>query len=307
MKQSEEALKSDAIIRWFKSLQDNICTSLEKIDGSTSFQEDMWERKEGGGGRTRIIEGKIIEKGGVNFSAVYGRMPDQVAQSLGLEPTQFLATGVSIVLHPKNPFVPIIHMNIRYFETDSGGWWFGGGIDLTPHIVQPDDAKFFHGALKKICDHFDDHAYEKFKDEADQYFFNPHRQETRGVGGIFFDRLNESSGKSKPKCWSFVKEVGCEFIPVYTILCQRNVDIAYTAAHKDWQMIRRGRYVEFNLVYDRGTKFGLQTNGRIESIMMSLPPEAKWTYDYDKKMTEDEKITQSFLKKGIDWLNYTTK
>lgn len=295
-----DILTSDHIIEWFKGLQDNICASLEELDGSAKFQEDLWERPEGGGGRTRIIQGTGIEKGGVNFSAVHGTMPETIAKGLGLEPNNFLATGVSIVLHPVHPLVPIIHMNVRYFETDKGDWWFGGGIDLTPHTIYDEDAQEFHQGLKAVCDDFDREAYANYKEWADNYFYIPHRQETRGVGGIFFDRLNESYGKSKLNIWRFVQGVGQAFVPLYSSIYRRRVQEEYTDLDREWQLIRRGRYVEFNLVYDRGTKFGLQTNGRIESILMSLPPEVNYAYNYQPK-TDRQQKTQELLRKGIEW------
>ena len=293
-----------SIIDWFKGLQDNICNSLEELDGQGEFREDPWERPEGGGGRTRIIQGQHIEKGGVNFSAVHGSMPEVIAKGLGLPPNEFVATGVSIVLHPVNPMVPIIHMNVRYFETDQGHWWFGGGIDLTPHIIFDEDAREFHLGLKGACDIFYPEAYQEYKEWADNYFFIPHRNETRGIGGIFFDRVNSDLGFSKLDCWRFVQSVGNSFVPLYSSIFKRRHLMPYTTEHKQWQLIRRGRYVEFNLVYDRGTKFGLQTNGRIESILMSLPPQVAYEYDYQSTQ-EYESITQSKLKKGIDWIKDT--
>ena len=296
-------LTSHTIITWFKKLQDDICSSLESLDGYGTFKEDEWTRSEGGGGRTRIIQGKHIEKGGVNFSAVHGSMPKAIAKSLGLEPNEFLATGVSIVLHPCNPMMPIIHMNVRYFETNHGDWWFGGGIDLTPHIVFPEDAQRFHLGLKKACDTLTTESYSEYKEWADNYFYIPHRQETRGIGGIFFDKLNDQQGVMKSDCWNFVKAVGSSFVPLYTDIFNRRHDMSFDDAHKTWQLIRRGRYVEFNLVYDRGTKFGLQTNGRIESILMSLPPQVNYAYDY-QAIQPYESSTQEWLRKGVDWINY---
>jgi len=293
-----------SIIDWFKGLQDNICNSLVELDGQGEFREDPWERPEGGGGRTRIIQGQHIEKGGVNFSAVHGSMPEVIAKGLGLPPNDFVATGVSIVLHPVNPMVPIIHMNVRYFETDQGHWWFGGGIDLTPHIIFDEDAREFHQRLKTACDSFYPEAYYEYKEWADNYFFIPHRDETRGIGGIFFDRINSDIGHSKLDCWRFVQFVGNSFVPIYSSIFNRRYEMPYTPEHKQWQLIRRGRYVEFNLVYDRGTKFGLQTNGRIESILMSLPPQVAYEYDYQGTQ-EYESRTQAKLKKGIDWIKDT--
>ncbi len=290
---------SEHIITQFKQLQDDICVGLEQMDGN-QFHEDKWERPGGGGGRTRILMGDVIEKGGVNFSAVHGDMPENIATALQLPPNQFLATGVSIVLHPFNPFVPIIHMNVRYFETNVGKWWFGGGIDLTPHYVNESDASFFHQQLKAVCDKHDSDYYPKFKTWADDYFYVKHRQETRGIGGIFFDKL---SGDKKEDNWNFVLDVGKTFLPTYLELANRSKDLPFNEEHQNWQRIRRGRYVEFNLVWDRGTKFGLDTNGRTESILMSLPPQANWIYEHKPEPGSQEQLTLDQLKKGIDWIS----
>ncbi len=294
---------SEEIIEWFKSLQDEICEGLEQEDGKATFREDLWERKGGGGGRTRIIEnGNIFEKGGVNFSAVTGQMPEKIASALKIAGGHFLATGVSIVIHPNNPHIPIIHMNVRYFELENGTHWFGGGIDLTPHYIVPEDAKFFHQQLKNTCDVSDASFYPRFKQWADDYFFIKHRNETRGVGGIFFDRLSGKTPKEKNFYWSFVKNVGKTFLPTYLHLVQRNKANIPTNREFEWQKVRRGRYVEFNLVYDKGTKFGLDTSGRIESILMSLPPKVEWHYDFKTEENSEEAFTLENLKKGINWL-----
>ncbi len=298
---------AEEIIEWFKYLQDHICRGLEQLDEKGVFHEDRWDRSEGGGGRTRIIQGQHIEKGGVNFSAVHGPMPGNIAQALKLPENNFVATGVSIVLHAANPWVPIIHMNVRYFETDKGHWWFGGGIDATPHLIIPDQARDFHRCLKKVCDRFTPESYQAYKQWADDYFFITHRDETRGIGGIFFDRLDDSNGQTKNSCWHFVKDVGMHFLPSYELLYTPNYQKEYSDDDSDWQSIRRSRYVEFNLVYDKGTKFGLQTNGRIESILMSLPPTASWKYNFRAPSESKYTRTQSLLKKNIDWVNYTTK
>lgn len=297
-------LTKEEITEWFKELQDSICSALQEEDGKSKFQEDLWERAEGGGGRTRIIQdGNVIEKGGVNFSAVFGDVPDFLKKEVNSEvPLTFYATGVSIVIHPINPFVPIIHMNVRYFEMSNGTWWFGGGIDLTPHYINKEDARFFHKTLKDVCDKNDPKYYEKHKKWADDYFFIPHRNETRGVGGIFFDRLNDGSGKGKEKVFEYVKDVGLAFAPIYTYLMNKNKEIPFSDNHKEWQYVRRGRYVEFNLVYDKGTKFGLETNGRIESILMSLPKTAQWHYNYNALPQSAEAETLRNLKKGINWV-----
>lgn len=291
--------KSD-ITTWFRTLQQNICEKIESGDGGTSFRSDTWERPGGGGGDSRVISnGNVIEKGGVNFSAVYGPTPERILSALGLPSSDFYATGVSIVLHPANPHVPIIHMNVRYFEMDSGHWWFGGGIDLTPHYVIPEDAAWFHGELKAVCDQHDIHYYDRFRKWADDYFYLKHRQETRGVGGIFFDRLAED----KQAHFAFVKDVGSAFAPIYLHFMDKYRDTSFSEKEKHWQSIRRGRYVEFNLVWDKGTKFGLDTNGRTESILMSMPPHAEWEYDYHPEDGSPEAETLTWLKKDIDWLN----
>jgi len=292
------------ITTYFQSLQDNICNALSEADGGT-FREDSWDRPGGGGGRARVIRGNHIEKGGVNFSAVHGELPPQAAASLNVDPeeTGFYATGVSIVLHPKNPHVPIIHMNVRYFELDGGRFWFGGGIDLTPHYVVPEQAALFHQKLKDTCDRFDEAYYTKFKNWADDYFFIPHRNETRGVGGIFFDRLEpKTENKDKRTLFNFTAAVGETFMPAYLELMKINQDKPFTEREADWQKLRRGRYVEFNLVWDRGTKFGLTTNGRTESILMSLPPLAGWEYDFKAEAGSREAETLEALVKGRDWL-----
>ncbi len=300
-------------------LQDSICFALEQEDGkdlpagqAVKFKEDKWVRAEGGGGRTRILQnGNIIEKGGVLYSAVHGPIPEFLKKNAehsgvtlsGVEGPQvnFYATGVSIVIHPHNPMVPIIHMNVRYFEMDNGTWWFGGGIDLTPHYVIEEDARFFHAALKTSCDKHDSDYYPAFKKWADDYFFIKHRNETRGIGGIFFDKQTAKEGLNKQQLFDFVKEVGNTFAPTYTKLMNKNRSLPYTEANKQWQLLRRGRYVEFNLVYDAGTKFGLESNGRVESILMSLPKTAGWEYDFSAEIGSPEEKTLSFLKKGISW------
>jgi coproporphyrinogen III oxidase len=299
-------IKKEVVANWFQNLQDEICSKLEEADGKGKFEEDRWERPGGGGGRTRIIRnGLVIEKGGVNFSAVHGKAPEFLINQLKLEGNsnpQFFATGVSIVIHPGNPMVPIIHMNVRYFETTGGIAWFGGGIDLTPHYVKQEDAQFFHQTLKAVCDKHHSGYYKEFKDWADNYFFIKHRNETRGVGGIFFDQLKANENFTINQRFEFVKDVGSAFVPIYSELIRRNKDLPFTEQNKQWQFLRRGRYVEFNLVYDRGTKFGLETDGRTESILMSLPAQANWEYNYLPQSGSQEEFTQQKLAKGIDWV-----
>ncbi|HRH63028.1 MAG TPA: oxygen-dependent coproporphyrinogen oxidase [Bacteroidia bacterium] len=290
---------------WFMNLQNQICTALENADGKGKFKEDCWTREEGGGGKTRVIQnGNILEKGGVNFSEVWGKLPAFMTGRESVSETDlFYATGISIVLHPKSPMQPIIHMNTRYFETSSGKHWFGGGIDLTPHYINHDNARFFHTELKKVCDQFSTVYYPKFKNWADDYFFIPHRNETRGIGGIFFDNLSETAEYSKQERFNFVQAVGSAFAPIYIAILEKNKSLAYGSREEQWQRLRRGRYVEFNLVYDKGTRFGLETNGRIESILMSLPPHANWEYAHVPEVGSAEQVTQSLLVKGIDWAN----
>jgi len=298
----EEMLK-DKVVAAYKKIQDEICQSLELADGNVKFEEELWTREGGGGGRTRIFQhGNVIEKGGVNFSAVYGKLPEKIKEAFKVDSDEFFACGVSIVIHPVNPFVPIIHMNIRYFEMDEQTRWFGGGIDLTPHYVIDTDVRYFHHILKNTCDEFDASFYPKFKKQADDYFFIKHREETRGVGGIFYDRLKpENTGLDWDQLFKFSLGVGNSFIPAYTELIDRNRDTEYGENELEWQSLRRSRYAEFNLVYDSGTKFGLETNGRIESILMSLPPMAKWVYNHKPAENSLEAISLSKLIKGIDW------
>lgn len=290
------------ISKRYQEVQDFICAELEKLDGLARFKEDLWSREGGGGGRTRVISGgDLIEKGGVNFSEVLGDVTPLMRKEMGIEAEQFFACGVSIVLHPKNPHVPIIHMNIRYFELSNGTYWFGGGIDLTPHYVVESKAKDFHLALKAICDQYHPTYYPKFKSWADDYFFIPHRNETRGVGGVFFDHLKENESISKEQIFDFCVDLGMSFPEIYAEqVDNRNLD--YTSEQKRWQHLRRGRYVEFNLVNDRGTKFGLVSNGRTESILMSLPPMAEWEYQFVPKSGSREEQTLNLLKRGKDWI-----
>ncbi|HEY8401290.1 MAG TPA: oxygen-dependent coproporphyrinogen oxidase [Cytophagaceae bacterium] len=287
----------------FKELQNSICSQLEQADGKAKFAEDIWQREEGGGGITRIIQkGNVLEKGGVLFSAVFGKTPDKIIQALQIPQSDFYATGVSIVLHPSNPWVPIIHMNVRYFEMSNGLCWFGGGIDLTPHYIDKEEAAFFHSNLKQVCDKHNKEYYPNFKKWADDYFFIKHRNETRGVGGIFFDRLTATESISIEQRFDFVLDVGKTFAPVYCEIINKKKEKPYTEKEKIWQKIRRGRYVEFNLVYDKGTKFGLDTNGRTESILMSLPPEVNWEYNFKPEKNSKEEETLNLLKKDINWI-----
>jgi coproporphyrinogen III oxidase len=291
------------IAEQFRLLQDHICNRLEQVDGKGKFIEDKWNREEGGGGRTRIIRnGGVIEKGGVAFSEVFGPVSDVMKKQLGLDGSDFFASGVSIVLHPENPHVPIIHMNIRYFEMDNGTYWFGGGIDLTPHYIVREQAKLFHQGLKEICDKYHPDFYAKFKNWADDYFFIPHRNETRGIGGVFFDHQNGNESISKEQLFQFCIDLGEAFPELYAQQVEFGINRTFSDQEIKWRNLRRGRYVEFNLVHDRGTKFGLFSGGRTESILMSLPADASWEYNFEPIDGSIEKLTNSYLKKGIDWL-----
>ena len=307
-------ITKEEIAASFKQLQDSICSSLETVDGTGKFSSDKWLREAGGGGLTRAItNGSAIEKGCVNFSEVSGSLPLFLADELRLKDRKsasFYATGVSVVMHPVNPWVPIIHMNVRYFEvSDPEGKqqflfrWFGGGIDLTPHYINAIEAKQFHSEVKRICDKHHPTYYKTFKKEADEYFFLKHRDETRGIGGIFFDKLIEIEGIKLVQRFQFVTDLGNLFAPLYIPMILNNTKRTFSDDNKQWQLVRRGRYAEFNLIYDRGTKFGLETKGRTESILLSLPPFAKWIYDFVPKHGSEEEKTMKCLIKGMNWIN----
>jgi coproporphyrinogen III oxidase len=282
----------------YRALQLHICQALEALDGAATFQEDTWQREEGGGGHTRTLQGgRILEKAGVAFSAVHGPVTAAMKQQLGHEGDAFFATGVSIVLHPRHPRHPIMHMNVRYFELEDHTYWFGGGIDLTPHFVDLDHAKMFHRSLKEVSDRYNPDFYPQFKEWADRYFFLPHRGESRGVGGIFFDQLTEQkSNLSKAQLFSYCEDLGRLFPVVYSQQVEAVVLQEPTAAELSWQALRRGRYVEFNLLHDRGTKFGIYSGGRTESILMSMPPMANWVYNQAPNEGSEEQKTLSFLR-----------
>ncbi|MEN9296575.1 MAG: Coproporphyrinogen oxidase [Bacteroidota bacterium] len=298
----------DQFYQYIQNLQDQICKGLEDIDGVARFREDLWDRPEGGGGRTRVIEnGQVFEKGGVNISAVHGKLPDSMQQLFNVGEADFFACGLSLVIHPKNPMVPTVHANWRYFEMyDEKGnvinSWFGGGQDLTPYYLFKEDAIHFHQTCKTACDKHHPEFYPKYKKQCDDYFWNAHRNEARGVGGLFFDYLKATDAQSMEDWYNFVTEVGNSFLEAYLPIVAKRKDLSYTAEQRTWQEIRRGRYVEFNLVHDKGTLFGLKTNGRIESILMSLPPMAAWEYMYDPQVFPEGQKTFDLLKKGINWI-----
>ncbi|MBI9033434.1 MAG: oxygen-dependent coproporphyrinogen oxidase [Bacteroidales bacterium] len=281
----------------FKNIQNHINNGLDTAAEQT-YNEDLWDYEHGnGGGRTRVYTDGVLEKGGVNFSAVEGKLNPKIAQNMGQPANQvFKATGVSLVIHPRNPYIPTVHMNVRYFECGDS-WWFGGGIDLTPYYPYKEDVIHFHSTLKKVCDQFDTNYYPRFKSWCDEYFYLPHRNETRGVGGVFFDQL---SGDKK-QIFEFVKAVGYAFNQAYIPLIEKRKVSPYVDRHRNFQLYRRGRYVEFNLVYDKGTLFGLETKGRIESILMSLPAQANWKYNWRPEPGSEEAQLDEYLKPH-DWV-----
>ncbi|MEP7271449.1 MAG: oxygen-dependent coproporphyrinogen oxidase [Acidobacteriota bacterium] len=284
---------------FFSGLQDRICKALEEADGGARFREDNWVREGGGGGRTRVIEnGTLFEKAGVNFSSVYGELPEAFASRIELgDGRSFYATGISLVLHPRNPHVPTVHANLRYLEKGNVAW-FGGGTDLTPYYPVREDVIHFHSTLRSVCDRHDAGYYGRFKKWCDEYFFIKHRGETRGVGGIFFDYLKENIDSH----FDFVRDLGGSFPEAYLPIVARRRDREYTTEERDFQLIRRGRYAEFNLIYDRGTTFGLETGGRTESILMSMPPLARWAYDFQPQPGSAEADACSYFRPQ-DWLS----
>jgi coproporphyrinogen III oxidase len=290
----------------FHGLQDQQIEALRSIDGQCVLEQDIWDRPGGGGGDTRILkEGAIIEKGGLNFSAVEGEVTGALAEQLGTQATRFAATGVSSVLHPSNPHVPIIHMNVRYFALDDGAWWFGGGIDLTPHFILPEEAKAFHGDLKAVCDRHAVADYGRFKAWADRYFYSPHRGESRGVGGIFFDHLGRDGSANRKDALAFCLDLAGQYASIYRRRAEPFANQFVGQEDVEWQALRRGRYVEFNLVHDRGTRFGLVSGGRTESILMSMPPRAHWEYDNVPPKGSRQAETLAWLRQGaegVDWL-----
>lgn len=296
-------------IDYIHDLQNRICAALEEADGQAKFIEDKWERPEGGGGKTRVIAaGDVFEKGGVNTSVVFGDVTEAMRTQLKINGARWFACGLSLVIHPVNPFVPTVHCNYRMFELYNDAdevidRWFGGGTDLTPYYLFEEDARHFHGTYKTVCDQFDPSFYPRFKEVCDNYFVNFHRNsERRGIGGIFYDYQRPNEDKDVTFWMDFGKACGDAFIPTYVPIVEKRKKTSYTEENKHWQEIRRGRYVEFNLVHDRGTLFGLKTNGRIESILMSLPPTVRFEYNYQPKPgSEEDKLLQACLHPK-DWL-----
>ena len=296
---------TDTVRHYLLALQDRICDALTEVDGQ-AFREDAWEREQGGGGRSRVLEeGEVFEKAGVNFSHVFGDglPPSATAARPELEGRRFQAMGVSLVIHPRNPHVPTSHANVRFFIAEKDGaepvWWFGGGFDLTPYYGNREDVIHWHRTARTACDPFGPDIYEKYKRWCDKYFYLKHRNEPRGVGGLFFDDLNSPDFETT---FAFMRSVGDHYIPAYRPIVERRKDLPWSDHEREFQLFRRGRYVEFNLVYDRGTLFGLQTGGRTESILMSLPPLVSWKYDWHPEPGSPEAELHEVYLKPHDWL-----
>lgn len=294
-----ETVTRGRVQAYFEDLQERICAALADVDGQEPFREDRWHYAGGGGGKTRILQNSaVFEKAGVNFSAIEGSLPSRVAAKMQVETDPFFATGVSLVIHPVNPMTPIVHMNVRYFEQSSGKSWFGGGMDLTPCYPFIEDIRHFHETLRSACHKHNPSYYPRFKKWCDEYFVIKHRNEMRGIGGIFFDHLS-AEGVSD---FAFVREVGEAFLPAYLPIVRRRCTTPYGSRERTFQLIRRARYVEFNLVYDRGTAFGLETGGRIESVLMSMPPVVHWPYGWSPEPGSREQELSDYLVPR-DWLN----
>ncbi|MGJ8694069.1 MAG: oxygen-dependent coproporphyrinogen oxidase [Thalassotalea sp.] len=298
-------IKIETVIEYLQTLQDKICDALEVADGSGKFIEDNWQRAEGGGGRTRVLtDGTVIEQGGVNFSKVSGDKlpPSATAHRPELAGRTWQACGVSLVIHPKNPYIPTSHANVRFFIAEKEGeapvWWFGGGFDLTPFYPFDEDVKHWHQTAQNLCQPFGDNIYAEHKKWCDEYFYLKHRDETRGVGGLFFDDLNQWDFDT---CLNYIKAVGEGFIDAYVPIINKRKATDFGERERQFQLYRRGRYVEFNLVFDRGTLFGLQSGGRTESILMSMPPLARWEYNFSPAENSPEAQLQDYLVPR-DWL-----
>jgi len=300
---------NESFTDWIHDTQDRICKALESADSKAEFREDIWERDGGGGGRSRIIEkGKIFEKGGVNASIVHGELPDLIRKRFGVTQGWFHACGISLVLHPESPMIPTVHANFRFFELyekeggDPVDTWFGGGADLTPYYLFEEDARHFHQVYKATCDRFHPKLYHKFKEDCDRYFFNKHRGEARGIGGIFFDYLRSDEEQNLEFWHELTTSCGDAFLSSYLPIVERRKGESWGDEERYFQELRRGRYVEFNLIHDRGTLFGLKTGGRIESILMSLPPRVRWDYDTQPEPDTREATLLDVLKNPREWI-----
>jgi len=304
------SIDKQAVRQFLLTLQNRICSEFGALDGGASFIEDSWDRSGGGGGKTRVISGgRVFEKGGANFSHVFGDQlpPSASANRPELAGRSFEALGVSVVMHPDNPFVPTSHANVRFFIAEKPGeapvWWFGGGFDLTPYYGFEEDCIAWHQQAKSACDPYGDNVYAEFKQWCDNYFYLKHRNEPRGIGGLFFDDLNQWGFEQS---FAFLQRVGNAYVDAYSDIVQRRKATPFDQANKDFQRYRRGRYVEFNLVFDRGTLFGLQSGGRTESILMSLPPEVHWHYDYQPEPGSAEATLYEKFLPVKDWLGANT-
>jgi len=295
---------------FIRDLQDEICSELEKLDGKAKFRVDDWDREGGGGGHSRIInDSNLFEKGGVSTSTVYGKLPEPIKKRFEVEQGWFWAGGISLVIHPWNPMIPTVHANFRYFElyddaemSEIRDRWFGGGADLTPYYLWDEDAVHFHQTFKNACDLHGNDLYPRFKKECDEYFYNEHRNEARGIGGLFFDYLRSNENRSAEDWYDFTTDAGAAFLDSYIPIVEQRKDEPYTEEQRYFQEIRRGRYVEFNLIHDRGTLFGLKTGGRTESVLMSLPPQVRWDYDFQIEADSREAYLIERLKNPIDWI-----
>ncbi len=302
----------DHFSTFIESLQDDICQALEEVDEKASFRADDWQREGGGGGHSRIIsDGDLFEKGGVSTSTVHGELPEPIRKRFEVEQGWFWAGGISLILHPESPMIPAVHANFRYFElyedkamNERHDCWFGGGADLTPYYLWDEDAVHFHQIFKKACDLHGVELYPRFKKACDEYFYNEHRGEARGVGGLFFDYLRPNEKWSAEDWYDFTTDVGSAFMDAYMPIVKRRKNESYTPEQRYFQEVRRGRYVEFNLIYDRGTLFGLKTGGRTESVLMSLPPEVRWDYDFQVEPDSREAYLIERLQNPIDWIEY---
>ncbi len=301
------SVDTPAVLDYLKALQDRICDELTDLDGGPGFAEESWTREEGGGGRSRVMKGgRLFEQAGVNFSHVHGsRLPDTAtARRPELAGRGFQAMGVSLVLHPENPYVPTTHANVRYFVAERPGsepvWWFGGGFDLTPHYGYREDAIHWHRTARAACEPFGESVYPRYKRWCDEYFYLPHRDETRGIGGLFFDDLDEWGFE---RSFAFMRSVGDHFLPAYRPIAERRRHQPWGERERAFQLYRRGRYAEFNLLYDRGTRFGLQSGGRTESILMSMPPMARWEYNWQPEPRSPEARLYTDFLGARDWLD----
>ncbi len=302
----EPGVNHAAVERYLRDLQNRICAALEQVEGGARFRGDSWQRAEGGGGESRILEdGKVLERAGVNFSLIHGKSlpPAATVRRPELAGRGFRAMGVSVVIHPRNPYAPTAHCNVRFLLAEQPGaaaiWWFGGGFDLTPYYGYAEDAQHWHATARSACLPFGADVYPRLKQNCDEYFYLPHRQEPRGIGGLFFDDLDEGGFV---RCFELMRSVGDHFLPAYLPILERRRNTPHAERERHWQLYRRGRYVEFNLVQDRGTLFGLQSAGRTESILMSLPPLASWRYDYKPEPgSKEAELYEKFLVRR-DWL-----